>query len=69
MSSVLDKADNALLWIVGIVVALMLFGLVGTIISTIFFAIKLVIVIAAIGVGVKVATAIAGGSRRRELNR
>ena len=69
MNSALDKADNALLWIVGIVVALLLFGVVGAIVKTVIFAIKLVIVIAAIGVGVKVATAITGASRRRELNR
>ena len=69
MNSTLEKADNALLWIVGIVVAVLLFGVIGAIVKTVIFAIKLVIVIAAIGVGVKVATAISGGSRRRELNR
>ena len=69
MSSALQKADNALLWVVIGVVALVAFGILSTIISTIFFAIKIVIIIAAIGVGVRVATSITGGRRRRELNR
>jgi hypothetical protein len=69
MSGLADKADNALLWVVGIVVVFLLFGVIGTIISTLMFAIKLVIIVAAIGVGVRVATAITGGRRRRELNR
>ena len=68
MSSKLEMADTALLWVVVGVVALVAFGVIGTIISTIFFAIKVVIVIAAIAIGVRVATAITGG-RRRELNR
>lgn len=69
MNKALDRADNALLWIVGIVVALMLFGIVGALIKTVLFAIKLVIVVAAIGVGVKVASAITSGGKRRELGR
>ena len=69
MNSTLEKADTALLWVVVGVIALVAFSVIGTIISTIFFAIKVVIVIAAIGIGVRVATAIAGGSKRRELNR
>ena len=65
MSSTLEKADNALLWVVGIVVALLLFGIVGAIVKTVIFAIKLVIVIAAIGVGVRLrprSPAVAGGA-------
>jgi 5-bromo-4-chloroindolyl phosphate hydrolysis protein len=69
MSSNLEKADNALLWVVVAVVAFLAIGVFGAIVHTIMFAIKLIIVIAAIGVGVRVATAISGSAKRKELNR
>ncbi len=69
MRSNLERADNALLIVVVAVVAFVLFGIVGALISTIWFAIKLVIVMAALAVGWRVVTAISGGAKRRELNR
>lgn len=68
MSSNLEKADNALGIVVLAVVAFVLVGIVGAIISTIWFAIRLVIVLAVLAAGWRVGTAISGGSKRRELN-
>ncbi len=69
MASNLEKADNALLIVVLVVGAFIAFSIVGALISTIWFAIKMVIIIAALAVGWRVATAIGSGAKRRELNR
>ncbi|MEY2398928.1 MAG: hypothetical protein QOJ00_2102 [Actinomycetota bacterium] len=69
MSSKLDIADNLLLVGVVAVVAIVVLGFISAIIGTILFAIKVVIVIAALGIGWRVVTAITGGDKRRELKR
>ena len=69
MNSKANMADNALL--IGVVVlgVFLVFGVIGAVISTVMFAIKLVIIIAALAVGWRVVTAISGGDKRRELKR
>lgn len=69
MSSKTDLADNVLLIVVVTVVAFVAIGIFAAVVSTILFAIKLVIVIAALAVGWRVVTAVAGGEKRRELKR
>ena len=69
MSSNIEKADSALLWVVIAVVAFVAIGIFSAIVSTILFAIKLVIIIGALAVGWRVVTAVSGGAKRRELKR
>ena len=69
MNSKVNTADNVLLIVVIAVVAFVAFGIFAAVVSTILFAIKLVIVIAALAVGWRVVTAISGGEKRRELKR
>ncbi len=69
MNKKLSFADDLLLWAVIGVVAFLAFGIVGALFATILFAIKVFVVVVAIGVGVKVVGAITGGGKRRELNR
>ena len=69
MSSRLDKADNALLIVVLAVGAFFLFGIFGFVLHLIRIAIMVVVLAAAVGVGVRVFGAVSGGSRRRELHR
>lgn len=69
MNRKLSMADDLLLWGAIAVVAFLVFGVIGAIVSTVVFAIKVFVVVVAIGVGVKVVSAITTGSRRRELNR
>lgn len=69
MSGNIEKADNVLLWVVIAVVAFVAIGIFSAIVSTILFAIKLVIIIGALAVGWRVVTAISGGEKRRELKR
>ena len=69
MNRKLSMADDLLLWGVIAVVAVIAFSIVGAIISTVFFALKIFFVVLAIGVGIKVVSAIGGGKQRRELNR
>jgi len=51
------------------VVAFVAIGIFSAIVSTILFAIKLVIIIGALAVGWRVVTAVSGGAKRRELKR
>lgn len=69
MNRKLSIADDLLLWGVIAVVAFLAFGIVGALISTVWFAIKVFVVVVAVGAGVKVVSAIGGGSKRRELPR
>ena len=69
MNKKLSFADDLLLWAVIGVVAFVAFSIVGALISTVWFAIKVFVVVVAIGAGVKVVSAIGGGSKRRELHR
>lgn len=69
MNKKLSLADDLLLWGVIALVAFLAFGIIGAIISTAIFALKVFVVVVAIGVGVKVVSAIGGSSKRRELNR
>ena len=62
-------ADDLLLWGVIAVVAVIAFSIVGAIISTVFFALKIFFVVLAVGVGIKVVSSIGGAVKRRELNR
>lgn len=69
MKRSLSIADDLLLWgVIGIVV-LIAFSVVGAIISTVFFALKVFIVVLAVGLGFKAVSAIGGVAKRRELNR
>lgn len=70
MNAKANLADNLLLYGVIAVVAFVVFGIFAAVIHTIVLAIKIVILVAALGVGLKVVTAVTGGSeRRRELKR
>jgi hypothetical protein len=69
VSKALDKADNALLVVVLLVGAFFLFGIFGFVLHLVKLAIMVVVLAAAVGVGVRVFGAVSGGSRRRELNR
>jgi hypothetical protein len=70
MNSKANLADNALLIGVVAIVIFVAFGIFAAVVHTILFAIKLVILIAALAVGWRVVTAISGGGeRRRELKR
>ena len=69
MSSTLEKADNALLAVVLIVGVFFLFGIFGFVLHLIRLAIMVVVLAAAVGVGVRVYGAVTGGTRRRELHR
>ena len=61
MNRKLSIADDLLLWVVIAVVAVVAFSIVGAIISTVFFALKVFVVVLAIGAGVKVVSAIGSG--------
>jgi hypothetical protein len=67
MNAKANMADNALLIGVVVVVAFVALGVIGAVISTVLFAIKLVILVAALAIGWRVVTAISGGAKRREL--
>ncbi len=69
MNNKLNVADNLLLFGVIAVVAVMAFGVIGALIASVFFAIKIFFVVVAIGVGWKVVTSVTGGKKRGELNR
>jgi hypothetical protein len=69
VSKALDKADNALLVVVLLVGAFFLFGIFGFVLHLVKLAIMVVVLAAAVGVGVRVFGVVSGGGRRRELNR
>ena len=69
MNSKANLADNLLLYAVIAVVAFVLFGVLAAVIHTIVFAIKVMVLVIALGVGWKVVNAISGGEKRRELKR
>ncbi len=69
MNSKANMADNALLIGVIAVVAFLIFGVIGAFLATVMFAIKLVVIIAALAVGWRVVNVISGGDKRRELKR
>jgi hypothetical protein len=69
VSNALDKADNALLIVVLAIGAFFLFGIFGFVLHLIKLAIIVVVLAAAVGVGVRVFGVVSGGARRRELHR
>jgi hypothetical protein len=69
MNKKLSLADDLLLWGAIAVVAFLAFGILGALFATFLLAIKVFVLVVAIGVGIKVVGAITGGSKRGELNR
>lgn len=65
----LKVADNLLLVGVVAIVALVVIGLVASVIHTIIFAIKVLCLVVVVAVGFRVVKAISGGDKPRELKR
>ena len=68
MNSKANLADNLLLLGVIGVLAVVAFGLLAAIVGTILFAIKVIIVVVAIGIGGRIVNALSGG-KKKELGR
>lgn len=69
MNRKVNLADNLLLVGVVVVVGIIALWLVSAVISTILFAVKVLIVVVAIAIGWRVVNAVTGGDKRRELKR
>lgn len=67
MNRKVNLADNLLLVGVVVVVGILALWLVSAVISTILFAVKVLIVVVALAIGWRVVTAISGGDKKREL--
>lgn len=67
MNRKVNLADNFLLVGVVVVVGIVALWLVSAVISTILFAVKVLIVVVAVAIGWRVVNVISGGDKKREL--